>query len=70
MQTEERDKMVETIREVCEENEKGKDYFNTLKKIYSHISKHENEPDGQRAQSIKDIIDLDIRRYINEIYKN
>ena len=55
MQTEGGDKIIKTMKKVCEEN--GKEYFNILKKIYTHISKHENEPSDNRAISIKDIID-------------
>ena len=56
MQTEDEDKIIKTMKEVCKEQQTRKEYFNTLKKLYNHISKHENEPSDNRAQSIKGII--------------
>lgn len=57
MQTEGEDKIIKAIKKVCEAQENGEEYFNILKKIYTHISKHENEPSDNRAISIKGIIE-------------
>lgn len=57
MQTEGGDKIIKTMEKVCKQQENGDIFFNILKKLYNHISKHENEPSDSRAQSIKGIID-------------
>jgi len=57
MHTEEEDKIVKTIKNVCKDLESAEGYFATLKDIYDHISKHENEPSDSMAKSIKNIID-------------
>jgi len=57
MQTEGEDKIIKTMEKVCKQQENGEVFFDILEKIYNHISKHENEPSDNRAQSIKDIID-------------
>lgn len=57
MQTEDEDKIVKTIKKVCEKQGNGEEYFKILKKIYTHISKHGNEPSDNRAKSIKNIIE-------------
>ncbi len=67
MQTEGGDKIIRTMKKVCEEQENGEKYFDILKEVYNHISKHENEPSDSRAQSIKDIIDS--KRKASERYK-
>lgn len=57
MQAEGGDKIVKTMKKVCEEQKNGEKYFDILKEIYNHIFEHENEPFDSRAQSISDIID-------------
>lgn len=57
MRREERDEIVKVMEKVCKQQENGEVFFDILEKIYNHISKHENEPSDNRAQSIKDIID-------------
>jgi len=61
MQIEGGDKIVETMKKVCGEQKDGEEHLRILKKIYNHISKHENEPSHSRAQSIKDIINSDLQ---------
>jgi len=61
MQTEGGDKIIKTMEKVCKQQENGDIFFNILKKLYNHISKHENEPSDNRAQSIKGIIDSERR---------
>jgi len=60
MRAEDGDKITKTMGEVCKEQENGEEYFRILKKIYDHISKHENEPSDNRAQSIRDIINSEL----------
>lgn len=57
MQTEGGDKIIRTMKKVCEEQENGEKYFDILKEIYNHIFEHKNEPSDSRVQSIRDIID-------------
>ncbi len=54
---EKRDEIVKVMEKVCKQQRNGEIFFNILKKLYNHISKHENEPSDNRAQSIKGIID-------------
>ena len=49
--------ILEALQKMCTEQEADKDYFGILKAIFTHISKHVNEPENQRAESIKKIID-------------
>lgn len=57
MSKEEEDKILRVIKRVCKEQKNGDLYSKILKKIFSHISKHENVPPDSRVQSIKDIIE-------------
>lgn len=58
MQAGDGDKIIKTMKKICEEQENGEKYFDILKKIYNHIFEHENEPSDNRIQSIRDIVDL------------
>ncbi len=57
METKDEDRIIETMKKVCKVQKNGTKYFEILKEIYTHISKYENEPSHDRAQSIKYIID-------------
>lgn len=57
MHADKEDKIIKTMKKVCKERENSEELFDALKKIYDHVSKHDNEAPDNRVQSIKNIID-------------
>ena len=68
MTSEDTDKILESIKEACDERANKTENFEMLKEIYNHLSKYINEPSNQRPYSIKKIIDSKLcRGWKNEI---
>lgn len=51
------DKILIAMKKICKNDKDGDECYETLENIYNHISKYDNEPDLDRAKSIKNIID-------------
>ena len=45
------------IENVCKSKKLKNDYLVFMREIFSHVSKHVNEPKNQRAESVKRIIE-------------
>lgn len=50
----EKDKILETIKEVC--SKKDDQYFKVLEKIYDHVSSYPNQESNSRAENVKEFI--------------
>jgi len=55
-----RDNIIETMEEVCGEQQEGDKYFIVLQEMYNHIVKYDRELDQDRALSMKKILDRNI----------
>lgn len=55
------DKIRKIMKEICDKQVGRRNYYAVLEKIYDHLSKHETEPPDERPESVRRIIDSEIK---------